>query len=255
MIKCVMPNPVSAPADLTRSLKELFGFDEFRALQREAVTTALEGRDLLLVMPTGAGKSLCFQLPAALSPGVTVVVSPLIALMRDQVSALLSRPEFARLGCACLNSGQSAEEQREVLRRLREGRVRLIYVAPERFRSSGFLDVLGGLPVARFVLDEAHCISEWGHDFRPDYLALGSMIESLGRPPVTAVTATATARVQQSIVKNLNMRSPAIFIGGFNRPNLHFSVYSSRTEQERLEKLGKALPRLAAAGGSGLVYV
>ena len=216
---------------------------------------ALLGRDVLVVMPTGAGKSLCFQLPAALSGGVTVVVSPLIALMRDQVDALNRRPAFREIGCAALTSLQSPEEQYDVLRQMRQGQIKLVYVAPERFRSGAFMEALKSVPVARFVVDEAHCISEWGHDFRPDYLSLREVVESLGNPPLLAATATATRRVQESIVANLGMRDPLVLVGGFNRPNLHFSVHRCKSENEREDKLARALPKLSALGGSGLIYV
>lgn len=241
--------------DLSQSLLEMYGFREFRPLQEQAVRAALEGRDVLVVMPTGAGKSLCFQLPAALSEGVTIVVSPLIALMNDQVDALEQRPAFRELGVACLTSGQSLDEQRERLMRLRQGRLRLVYVAPERFRSSAFLDALRAAKIARFVVDEAHCISEWGHDFRPDYLTLKTVVDDLGRPPLLAVTATATRRVQQSIIANLGMRDPEVVVGGFNRANLHFAVHRCKSERDRLDRLARALPKLSALGGSGLIYV
>lgn len=240
---------------LSQSLQDFFGYGEFRPLQEEAVRAALEGRDVLVVMPTGAGKSLCFQLPAAVSEGITVVVSPLIALMRDQVDALNRRPAFQEIGCEALTSLQSPEEQSAILRRLRAGALRMIYVAPERFRSNAFVDALKGVPIARFVVDEAHCISEWGHDFRPDYLTLREVVEALGSPPLLAATATATKRVQQSIVANLGMRDPLVLVGGFNRPNLHFSVHRCKSDSEREDKLERALPRLSAGGGSGLVYV
>ena len=243
------------PAQLQDALRNSFGYDHFRPLQEEAVQAALDERDLLVVMPTGAGKSLCFQLPAALTPGVTLVISPLIALMRDQVDALNHRPAFQRLGCAYLNSGQGLDEQRAVLNDLRGGRIRLLYVAPERFRSPTFLDALRAAQVVRLVVDEAHCISEWGHDFRPDYLALKGVVETLGRPPLTAVTATATRRVQESIVANLGMAEPEVLVGGFNRPNLHLSVHRCKSEGERLERLARALPKLVGLGGSGLIYV
>ena len=241
--------------ELTDSLQSFFGYGEFRPHQEQAVRTALEGRDVLVVMPTGAGKSLTFQLPAALTDGVTVVVSPLIALMRDQVDALNRRPAFAEIGCACLTSGQSLEEQNDLLRQLRAGRLKLIYVAPERFRSGAFVDALKSTKIARFVVDEAHCISEWGHDFRPDYLSLREVTEMLGNPPLLAATATATKRVQSSIVANLGMRDPLVLVGGFNRPNLHFSVHRCKNENEREDKLTRALPKLSAMGGSGLIYV
>ena len=240
---------------LEESLQAYFGYGEFRPQQQDAVEAALEGRDVLVVMPTGAGKSLCFQLPAALSEGVTLVVSPLIALMRDQVDALNRRPAFAEIGCACLTSLQSPEEQYDLLRKMRQGHLKLVYVAPERFRSGAFMDALKSVKIARFVVDEAHCISEWGHDFRPDYLSLREVVETLGNPPLLAATATATKRVQQSIVANLEMRDPLVLVGGFNRPNLHFSVHRCKSEHEREDKLARALPKLSAMGGSGLIYV
>ena len=244
-----------APLDLNQQLKRVFGYDEFRPHQEEAIRAALDGRDTLVVMPTGAGKSLTFQLPAAVGHGTTLVISPLIALMRDQVFALLDRTTFDSLGVAFLNSSQDSDEQRTVLSLLRAGKLKLLYVAPERLRSSGFLDVLSDIKVERLVVDEAHCISEWGHDFRPDYLAIGGVLEALNRPPVMAVTATATTRVQESIAANLGMTDPEIIIGGFNRPNLHFSVVRCKNELERSNKLFAALPKLLSRGGSGLIYV
>ncbi len=241
--------------DLHQSLREVFGFEEFRALQHEAVAAALDGRDVLVVMPTGAGKSLCYQLPAAIAEGTTLIVSPLVALMRDQVLALQERTSFAEAGCAYLNSSQTSSEQHGVLDALRAGDLKLLYVAPERFRAAGFIEAIRSTRLARLVVDEAHCISQWGHDFRPDYLALKSAVEVLGNPPLTAVTATATKRVQHSIVENLGMREPQIFIGGFDRPNLHFAAIACKNDLERANKLMKALPRLAARGGSGLIYV
>jgi len=246
------PNP--SPS-LHETLTEIWGFSQFRALQEDAISAATGGEDVLVVMPTGAGKSLCYQLPAAVADGVTLVVSPLVALMRDQVVALQERTTFAQIGCAYLNSSQNASEQREVLDDLRDGNLKLLYVAPERFRAAGFIETLKSIKLARFVVDEAHCISQWGHDFRPDYLTLKSAVEALGHPPLTAVTATATKRVQQSIIENLGMREPQVFIGGFDRPNLHFSVVRCANDKERADKLAKALPKLASRGGSGLIYV
>jgi len=249
------PSPELDENLLSEHLQRVFGYDEFRPHQEEAIRAALEGRDTLVVMPTGAGKSLTFQLPAAIDRGTTLVVSPLIALMRDQVLALLERTTFAEMGVAFLNSSQDAGQQRDVLSLLRAGKLKLLYVAPERLRSNGFLETLREVKIERLVVDEAHCISEWGHDFRPDYLAIGGVLQLLGRPPVMAVTATATTRVQDSIAANLKMRDPQIVIGGFNRPNLHFSVVRCKNENERSGKLSGALPKLFAKGGSGLIYV
>jgi ATP-dependent DNA helicase RecQ len=242
-------------ADLHQKLHEVFGFAEFRPLQEDAIRATLEGRDVLVVMPTGAGKSLCFQLPAAISDGVTLVVSPLVALMRDQVEGLKNRTAFRQIGVASLNGLQSPDEQRYILEELQNGGIKLLYVAPERFRSAAFLETLSSTRIARFVVDEAHCISEWGHDFRPDYLAMRDVVEQIGRPPLLAVTATATLRVQDSIVNNLGMREPLKLVGGFNRPNLHYSAHRCKNETERQEKLSRALPKLVQMGGSGLIYV
>lgn len=251
------PSPLSPEiqTDLHQKLHDVFGFAEFRPLQEDAIRATLEGRDVLVVMPTGAGKSLCFQLPAAVSEGVTLVVSPLVALMRDQVEGLKSRTAFKQIGVASLNGLQSPDEQRYILEELRDGGIKLLYVAPERFRSAAFIEALSSTRIARFVVDEAHCISEWGHDFRPDYLSLSDVVEQIGRPPLLAVTATATLRVQDSIVNNLGMREPLKLVGGFNRPNLHYSAHRCKNETERQEKLSRALPKLVQMGGSGLIYV
>jgi len=249
-----MPLLLHESISLPDALHQYFGFQEYRPLQREAIEASLNGADVLVVMPTGAGKSLCFQLPAALSDGLTLVVSPLVALMRDQVEALQARPEFSKIGVAALSSLQSSVEQSMILDDLEAGQLRLLYVSPERFRSAAFRNVLDRIRLARFVVDEAHCISEWGHDFRPDYLQLKSIVESLGRPPLVAVTATATLRVQESIIRNLGMRQPQTFIGGFNRPNLHYAVHRCKNDAQRQEMLARALPKLCAKGGSGLIY-
>jgi ATP-dependent DNA helicase RecQ len=242
----------SPTPDLHDALFNTFGFSEFRALQEDAIRAALGGRDVLVVMPTGAGKSLCFQLPAAMTDGLTLVISPLVALMRDQVENLRARTAFRQLGAASLNSLQDSNEQRGVLDDIENGYLKLLYVAPERFRQAGFLSMLQRRGVARFVVDEAHCISEWGHDFRPDYLQMRDVIDALGRPPVMAVTATATLRVQESIARNLNI-APETFVGGFNRPNLHYAVHRCKNDTQRQELLARALPKLAASG-SGLIY-
>ena len=197
-----------------------FGLDRFRPGQREAVAAALAGRDSLVVMPTGGGKSLCYQLPGVASDDLTVVVSPLIALMADQYRRL-------RLGghpAAMIASGMEKDAIARALADIRSGRARIVLCSPERFASTAFLDALGQRRVDLFAVDEAHCVSEWGHDFRPDYLRLRGVIERLGSPPVMACTATATEEVGREIAERLGLREPFALRAGFDRPNLSFDV-------------------------------
>src|SRR4051794_20358883 len=198
-------------------LKEIFGFDSFRPGQEEVIRAVLDGRDTLAVMPTGGGKSLCYQVPALMTEGLTVIVSPLISLMKDQVDSLLQSSVEA---AAALHSGLSPEERWEVEKRIRSGEIRMLYVAPERLRSLEFVLTLRRSGVSLFVVDEAHCISEWGHDFRPDYLFFPRVVKALGSPPVLALTATATPRVRKDILRSLHMRAPEVVVTSFNRPNL-----------------------------------
>ena len=224
---------------LHAALARWFGFRAFRPGQERIVRTVLGGRDALVVMPTGSGKSLCFQLPALMMEGVTLVVSPLIALMKDQVDALAAR----RVPATFLNSTLGAEEHARRLAALRAGRVKLVYVAPERFRNPLFLEALREAPLAMLAIDEAHCISAWGHDFRPDYLHLGEIVAAL--PPrvrLLAVTATATAGVRTDILTHLRLgqggrEPPEILVTGFERPNLCLNVTRVRSHAEKLERL------------------
>ncbi len=204
-------SPAAPAADASAGLQRLFGYAEFRPGQREAVDAVLAGRDVLAVMPTGSGKSLCYQLPALLSEGVTLVVSPLIALMEDQYAALRNR---GLKGVEMLSSSMAPGAVDAALQRIGEGEARLVYVAPERFSSRRFLDAIGAAGVARLAVDEAHCLSEWGHDFRPDYLRLADVRERLGSPPTIALTATATNRVSKDIVSALRLRDPVMLRTG-----------------------------------------
>ena len=215
------------------ALEQFFGFREFREPQREVIAEILSGRDVFVVMPTGGGKSLCYQLPALLLDGVTIVVSPLIALMKDQVDGLQERGIAATL----INSTITGTEQQHRIQRMAAGDYRLVYVSPERFRSTSFLRSLSGLTIGLFAVDEAHCISQWGHDFRPDYFRLGKVIKELGRPQVAAFTATATPDVREDIVMRLGLQEPRLFVAGFSRPNLRFVVSAAANETEKFERL------------------
>ncbi|MBA2443554.1 MAG: ATP-dependent DNA helicase RecQ [Rubrobacter sp.] len=231
-----------------RVLKEVFGYDSYRPGQEEVIRAVLEGRDTLAVMPTGGGKSLCYQVPALLQESLTVIVSPLISLMKDQVDSLL---QSSVSGAATLHSGLSPEERREVERRVRTGEVRMLYVAPERLRSLEFVLSLRQVGVGLFVVDEAHCISEWGHDFRPDYLFLPRAVRDLGSPPVLALTATATPRVREDIKRALRMREPESVVTSFNRPNLTYRLLPAK---EKKHKLPQLLEVVRSAGTPGIVY-
>ena len=230
------------------SLLSRFGLSAFRGGQLEVITAALSGRDVLAVMPTGAGKSLCYQLPALAGPGLTVVVSPLLALMKDQVEALHARGVPA----AALNSLQDKAEQAWTLTQLDD--LRLLYLSPERLGSSAVQRALTQVGVARLVVDEAHCISGWGHDFRPDYRQLGEIRKRLGDPPVTALTATATGVVREDVVTLLRLRDPARVLTGFDRPNLRYRVLPVPNETARLEALQTLLQRPEFSDRPAIVY-
>src|SRR6476661_8151818 len=229
------------------SLRAHFGFDEFREGQREVIAAILGGKDAVVVMPTGSGKSLCYQLPALMLNGATLVVSPLIALMKDQVDALHAR----QLPATFINSSIPEREQWSRIEELRSGHFKLVYVAPERFRSRRFLEALQSVSVSLFAVDEAHCISTWGHDFRPDYLRLKNIIALLGKPQTLALTATATPYVRSDIIQQLGLLKPEAFVSGFDRPNLTIDVVHTEKEREKIARIN----RLAKNhDGSGIIY-
>ena len=233
--------------DAEVALEKHFGFRGFLDGQAEVISALLGGRDALVVMPTGGGKSLCYQLPALVLPGVTLVVSPLIALMKDQVDALVERGIPATL----INSTLSPEEQRERIAEMREGVYKMVYVAPERFRSEAFRRALReGVEIGLFAVDEAHCLSQWGHDFRPDYLRLGEVLEDLGHPQVAAFTATATPDVRGDILRTLALREPLECVRGFARPNLSLRIRECAKVAEKYERLRT----IVESGKTGVVY-
>ena len=231
--------------ELLPLLKQYFGFTSFRPLQEEIIRDSLAGRDTFALLPTGGGKSLCFQLPALTRDGLTVVVSPLIALMKDQVDAL----QAAGVPATFLNSSLATEESRKRLRGLHNGEFRLLYVAPERLMLSGFLADLQKWNVQLVAVDEAHCISEWGHDFRPEYRQLAQLRELFPKVPFMALTATATGRVREDIVTHLKLREPKCYVASFNRPNLTYRVIAKNKPFDQLFEFLRARPK-----ESGIVY-
>jgi ATP-dependent DNA helicase RecQ len=210
-------------------LRARFGFQEFRPGQERAVTSVLSGRDTLVVLPTGGGKSICYQVPAMVLPGLTVVVSPLISLMKDQVDALTNRGIPATFVNSTLTSGEVSERMSRVMRR----EVKMLYVAPERFDVGSAAERLREIGVSLLAIDEAHCISEWGHDFRPSYLRIAQVRERLGWPQTVALTATATPHVRTDIVRQLRMENPETIITGFDRQNLRYHVVPTRNDAEK----------------------
>ncbi|HEX9936917.1 MAG TPA: ATP-dependent DNA helicase RecQ [Longimicrobium sp.] len=234
-------------ADLVSVLRSEFSLEEFRPGQEQAIRTVLEGRDALVVMPTGAGKSLTYQLPALMLPGLTVVVSPLIALMKDQTDKL----DELGVEAYTINSSQKAAEKREAEAAV-AGEGKILYVTPERFRDRDFFELLLERQVSLFVVDEAHCVSQWGHDFRPDYMMLGAIAERLGRPPVMALTATASPEVREDVVRQLRMHEPFVHVADLVRPNLFLEVVPTVNDSEKDAALDRYLRN---SQGTGIVYV
>jgi ATP-dependent DNA helicase RecQ len=227
----------ASTSDLLQALREHFGFERFRPGQERIVRDLLAGRDVLAVLPTGAGKSLPYQLAAQLLPGVTLVVTPLLALMKDQVESLEARG----IAAETLSSAQSEREAEAALRDVRRQHARLLYVTPERFDDAEFMAEARRLEVSLLVVDEAHCISDWGHSFRPAYLGLGRAATQLGRPPILALTATATPWVRRDVIERLGLRDPDVVVRGVDRPNLFFEVVRVESEQDDFRVLDQLL--------------
>ncbi|HEY3257723.1 MAG TPA: ATP-dependent DNA helicase RecQ, partial [Gemmatimonadaceae bacterium] len=228
-------------------LKSAFGYEDFRPGQEAAIEAVIAGRDTLVVLPTGGGKSLCFQVPALLLPGLTVVVSPLISLMKDQVDALEARS----LPAAFINSSLTASQVSDRLGRAARGELKLLYLAPERFDYGNIAARLNQMGVSLLAVDEAHCISHWGHDFRPSYLRVADVREKLGTPPTIALTATATPQVREDIARQLGLRDPKVIITGFNRTNLTYHVLPAKNDAEKDAQL---VETLRAHDGLAIVY-
>lgn len=232
--------------DPLKVLKQYFGFDGFLDAQEEVVGQILSGQDGLVVMPTGGGKSLCYQLPAMCLDGVTLVVSPLIALMKDQVDALLEKGIPATM----INSTLGWPEQRQRIEQMKAGEFKLVYIAPERFRAETFMSALSEVKVSLFAVDEAHCLSQWGHDFRPEYMRLGGVLDKLGRPQAIALTATATPTVRKDILGVLALRDPFETVSGFSRPNLSLTISSMDKHAKKYTKLREIISQWK----TGIVY-
>ena len=233
---------------LNQSLRKYFGYDQFRGDQEEIITNILEGNNTFVIMPTGGGKSMCYQLPALLSEGTAIIVSPLIALMKNQVDAIRNVSEDDAVAHV-LNSSLTKTEINKVKQDIESGRTKLLYVAPESLTKQANIDFFTSVPISFFAIDEAHCISEWGHDFRPEYRRLREIFEAISNVPIIALTATATPKVQQDIQKNLNMTDAKVFKASFNRDNLYYEVRPKKDVEKEIIKYIRS-----QAGKSGIIY-
>jgi len=232
------PMPLQPPISdiaVREVLLALFRFESFLQDQETIIRQVLNGKDVFAVMPTGGGKSLCYQLPALLMQGTAIIISPLISLMKDQVDAAVENG----IAAVFMNSSLDQREISDVYRRLKENKVKLLYIAPERFAMPQFTEMLKGIPLSLFAIDEAHCISEWGHDFRPDYLALSAIPARYPNVPIAAFTATATHKVQQDIINKIGLRTPHSVRASFNRPNLFYQVEPKAVVEQQLLKFLK----------------
>ncbi|MFN4112188.1 MAG: RecQ family ATP-dependent DNA helicase, partial [Ignavibacteria bacterium] len=218
--------------DLNKLLNETFGYTSFREPQKEIIKSIIQGYDVLGILPTGAGKSICYQLPSLVLDGLTIVISPLISLMQDQVNQIKDK-----IPSAFLNSFQTYNEQQIISSKILNSKIKLLYVSPEKFNTNGFRELIRKVKVSLIAVDEAHCISQWGHDFRPSYLKITEIFKEIPRCPVAAFTATATPEVRADIVQRLNLQTPKIFVKGFYRPNIYIEVIKIRNRVEKIYDL------------------